>query len=288
MTAEPNPTFARRRLAVRLRALRERDDRSLSDLAAHLNVSLAQASRLDTGARGFQLAQVEELAQWYRLPKAERALLAELVIESRKRAWWQQIDLPDSYRTLIGLEAAAESINEYCSGVISGLLQIPEYAAAAAASGVLDFSEEEVSRAVEVRVHRQRDLERRSPRPYVWVIIDESALARTAGGPAVMARQLARVLEAASLPRTTIQVVGFEAGPYLGTTSSQFILLKMGDDVSDVLYADGPAPSDTDDPTAVAEHTRIWQLLSALALDPQASRLRIQHYLDLCCAADTR
>lgn len=287
VAAEPNPTFARRRLAVRLRALRERDDRSLSDLAGHLGVSLAQASRLDTGARGFQPEQVASLSQWYRLPKAERALLADLVVESRKRAWWQQVELPDSYRTLIGLEQAAESISEYCGTAIPGLLQIHDYAAAAVASSGLDFSEDDVARAAEVRIRRQ-DLLRRPQRPFLWVIIDEHALARGAGGPEVMARQLAQLLQAASATRTTVQVLGFEAGLHIGTVSAQFILLKMGGEVPDVYYADGAFESDSDDPAVVADHVRKWQLLSALALDPTASQARIQEYLHRCRAAGSR
>jgi transcriptional regulator with XRE-family HTH domain len=282
VAAEPNPTFARRRLAVRLRALRERDDRSLSDLAAHLKVSVPQASRLDTGARGFQPEQVEKLADWYQLSTSERALLSELVVESRKRAWWQQVDLHDSYRTLIGLENAAEAISEYCTAAIPGLLQTPEYAAIAAASSRLNVSGEEVTLAAEVRARRQRQFFQRRPRPSMSVIIDELALARTVGGSDVMARQLDRLLEASSAPRTMVQVVGFEAGLHVGTMMGQSILLDMGGAVPDVLYVDEEPPSDTDDANVIDDHRKKLQRLSGVALDLRASRARIEGYLNRC------
>lgn len=278
MASEPNPTFARRRLAVRLRALREQNGRSLSDLAEHLNVSLAQASRLDTGARGFQAEHIDLLARWYGLGKAEHQLLDRLVGESRKRAWWQQIELPNSYRTLIGLEQAADSINEFGGIVLPGLLQTGEYAIAAAIGSSFDLPIEVVEQAIGVRIRRQKILERVSP-PLLWVVIDEALLARTTGSEEVMADQLDHLLAMANRPRVTVQVIGFEAGTHLGGQYSQFILLGMGDEAPGVVYEEGQLdPSDSDDPLVVRTYQRVWDLLRAIALDPEASRARIARY----------
>lgn len=278
VTAEPNPTFARRRLAVRLRALRERDDRSLSDLAGYLGVSLAQASRLDTGARGFQPAQVHKLAEWYRLPESEQALFDELVAESRKRAWWQKVDLADSYRTLIGLERAAESINEFGGVVLPGLMQTREYALAAANASSLNLSEAVVEQAVDVRMRRQRILDSERA-PLLWAVIDEALLARTTGGKAVMTAQLEHLLAMSDESRVTVQVIGFEAGPHLGSRYNQFILLRMRGRVRDVVYQEGLLePTDSDDPLVVDTYQRVWDMLRAIALDPAASRDRIARY----------
>ena len=81
--AEPNPTVARRRLAVRLSRLREEHGRSLEELATFLGVAVPQASRLDTGARGFPRGQVVKLADWYGLTESDSAELLALVAESR-------------------------------------------------------------------------------------------------------------------------------------------------------------------------------------------------------------
>ena len=63
VVAEANPTVARRRLAVYFRRLREQHGVSLEALAKTLDVNYSHASRLDTGARGFQAEDVLTLAR---------------------------------------------------------------------------------------------------------------------------------------------------------------------------------------------------------------------------------
>ena len=278
MPAESNPTVARRRLAVRLRGLREQQGRSLNELASVLSVSLAQASRLDTGARGFKPSNVDTLAEWYGLSPREHTSLQELVAESAKRAWWQQIDLDDSYRSLIGFERRAVSISEFGGAVVPGLLQTGDYANAAASGSSVDLPAGVTEQAVDVRMRRQEVL-RREKAPLLWVVIDEAVLARTTGGREVMSAQLDHLLEAAETPRVTVQIIGFEAGTHLGSRYTQFILLGMGSVVPDVLYHEGMLePTDTDAPAALETYRRVWDMLRALALDPEASRDRILSY----------
>jgi len=278
--AEPNPTVARRRLAVRLSRLREQNGHSLEDLAKFLRVALPQASRLDTGARGVPVGQVKRLADWYGLSESERGELLELVAESRRRAWWQQVELQDSYRTLIGMEQAAESVDEYCSSVVPGLLQTYDYARAVAASSYLEPKQHQVDQAVEVRLRRQEILNRVRP-PDLWVIIDESALARTTGGVDVMRAQLLHLEEMADRPRVTVQVVGFESGTHLGSMNNHFILLRMRGDIPDVLYSEAHGePYDTSAEESISYYRRIWDMMRAVALAPDRSRARITSYLD--------
>ncbi|OLT14229.1 hypothetical protein BJF78_19715 [Pseudonocardia sp. CNS-139] len=216
---EPNPTAARRELALYFRTLREQRRYGLDQLAAYLGVSEAQASRLDKGARGLRPEDVRRLARWYQLPEPERDRLLALSSESRRRGWWQQVDLDESYRTLIGMEQAAHAINEYCGSVIPGLLQTREYAEAAGAAGALDVPRSRVDLAIEVRMRRQQVLDRDSP-PLLWVVLDESALARVAGGRAAMRTQLEHLLAAADRPGVTIQVIGFEYGVHPAATAT--------------------------------------------------------------------
>lgn len=280
MTDEPNPTLARRRLAVRLRAARERNGRTLPDLAAALKVSLPQASRLDSGARGFKPEQIEMLAEWYTLGSAERAQLADLVVESKRRAWWQQVDLADSYRTLIGLEKGARTISEYCSTAVPGLLQTAAYALASASAGAVDRTAGAIDQVVDVRMRRQAEL-MGSNAPTLRVVIDESVLARLTGGPRVMAGQLEHLLVATERPRTIVQVVGFESGTHVGVNVPQFILLDMGPGVLDVVYTESGRldPADTDDVDQVVTYQRYWDLIRAQALNEVDSRNRIGKYL---------
>jgi transcriptional regulator with XRE-family HTH domain len=276
--AEPNPTLARRRLAVRFQKLREQNGRGLDDLATFLGVAMPQASRLDTGARGFQQGHVDKLADWYGLAGAERAELLDLQAESRKRGWWQKVSLFDSYRTFIGMEQAAEVINEYGNSVVPGLLQTRDYARAAAAGGVFDATPQQIEDAADLRIRRQRILDREVP-PVLSVVIDEAVLARTTGGAGVMRAQLAHLEEMSERPRVAVRVVAFEGGVYLGSTKNHFIVLEMGEGLPDILYLEGvTGPEDTKDKATLREYRRAWDQLRAIALDTYASRALIQQY----------
>ena len=159
---EPNPTAARRELALYFRALREQRDIGLDRLADHLGVTEVQASRIDRGVRGIGADDVGRLADWYGLDDAEHRRLVALSAESRKRGWWQKVDLgeigDDSYRTLIGMEQAATAITEFASGVVPGLLQIPAYARAMAAATSIDLAPGQIDIGVDVRMRRQQIL----------------------------------------------------------------------------------------------------------------------------------
>jgi transcriptional regulator with XRE-family HTH domain len=272
---ESNPTVARRRLSVRFRALREEGGHSLKDLAAYLGVPEPQASRLDNGARGFNPGQIRRLADWYGLAASELAELLALGVESRKRSWWQQVDLADSYRTLIGMEQTARSINEFGGTVLPGLLQTPDYARAAARGDTIDARPQQIELAVEVRMRRQQILEG-ADAPTLQVVVDEAVLARRTGGRTVMVEQLDHLEEMSNRPRITVQVVGFEAGSHLGGSLNNFILIQMDDDLPDVLYTDSiRGPEDT---TRIGDYWRVWNELRAVALDQPASRSRIRMY----------
>jgi transcriptional regulator with XRE-family HTH domain len=277
---EPNPTAARRELALYFRTQREQHKYGLDQLAEYLGVSEAQASRLDKGARGLRPDDVRRLADWYRLPDAERDRLMVLASKSRRRGWWQQVDLDDSYRTLIGMEQAAHSINEYCGSVIPGLLQTRDYAVAAGAAGALDVPQAQIDLAIEVRMRRQQVLERDNP-PQLWVVLDESALARVAGGPSVMGAQLQYLMAAADRPGVTVQVIGFEYGVHPGGDSN-FIMIDSSAGLPGLVYVEGlrghwESTMDHD----IRRYRRIWDVLRALALNPRESRDRIAQHIEL-------
>ena len=279
VAVDANPTVARRQLAVFLKRLREQRKRSLDEVAKHLGVAVSQASRLDTGARGYSPDDVGSLASWYGLSETDEASLLALAEESRKRAWWQQVDLMPSYRTLIGMEQAAESINEYTSSVIPGLLQTRDYAQAMIRASELDIRPDRVEQAVAVRMRRQQVLTRERA-PQLWVVIDEAVLARVTGGSSVMRAQLEHLRDVAASPGVTIQVVGFEYGIHPGV-ERQFVLLGMPGELPDVLYTESLAsPTDSSDDRMLQRYRRLWEVLKAIALDPRSSSERIVSYLD--------
>lgn len=278
-----NPTVARVRLAALFREARERAGRSLDDLSRFLHVSAPQASRLDSGARGFRPDDVLQLAEWYGFGEADAQGLLALAEESRRREWWQQVDLPDAYRTLIGMEQAAQTVAEYNINVIPGLLQTHEYAGVAASVGDAEVdpevSAQRIEQAVEVRLRRQAILERRPP-PKLEVVIDESVLARGPRDAGIRLRQLSHLREAADRSNIAVQVIGFEYGLHTGGASSNFILLGMDDGLPDLFYSEGLRGAfASSDPEVLVRNRRVWNELRARALDVFTTKDRIDRYI---------
>jgi hypothetical protein len=161
----------------------------------------------------------------YRLTDEERELLAELAVSGKARAWWQPFNLPYYYATYVGLEADATSIRDFAMGVLRGLLQTAEYAKIIVRAAALDLSDESVQQRVQTRLERQRHVLHEAGTEFS-AIIDESALRRVVGGPAVMQDQLKALVTSSEMPNVTIRLVPFAAGP-LPVLTNKFIILSF-------------------------------------------------------------
>jgi len=208
-----------------LRARRTALGITVEDAANHLLVSASKISRIETGQRNITARDIRDLAVLYRLTDEERELLAELAVSGKTRAWWQPFDLPYYYSTYVGLEADATSIRDFAIGALPGLLQTAEYAEAVARAAALDRSEESIRQRVQTRLERQRRVLHEAGTNFS-AMIDESALRRVVGGPAVMQNQLKTLATASELPNVTIRVVPFTAGP-LPVPTNKFIILSF-------------------------------------------------------------
>jgi transcriptional regulator with XRE-family HTH domain len=277
-----NPTVARIRLAAHFKEARERAGKSLDDLSRFLGISAPQASRLDSGARGFRPRDVPRLAEWYGFDQSDAKHLVALAEESRRREWWQQVDLPDAYRTYIGMEQEARAISEYHVNVVPGLLQTPGYARVAASVGDKSADPqaraERIDSAVDVRLRRQEILDRRDP-PRLTVVIDEAVLARGPRDPAIRRGQLEHLRASADKANITVQIIAFEYGLHTGA-SSNFILLDMAGRTPDLFYSEGLGSGfASSDPTILENNSEVWTELRAKALDTLMSKDRIDRYL---------
>ena len=110
------------------------------------------------------------------------------------------------FRDLVETERTAVSIQTYESYLVPGLLQTEEYARHAVSATRPMLSEDEIARAVTLRMTRQEILRRDEP-PRLWAIIDESVLRREVGGKDAMRAQAERLLEVGQWPHVAIQVV---------------------------------------------------------------------------------
>ncbi|WP_416970358.1 DUF5753 domain-containing protein [Streptomyces sp. 4F14] len=119
----------------------------------------------------------------------------------------------DGFPEYLGYEARAVEIRLFTLGIVPGLLQTPEYAAAMAdgdvrRGAITEFQAEE---RLSLLARRQALVDR-TPAPMFYVVMDESSLLRPVGGSAVMATQFDRLLAFAELPSTVLQVAPYSLG----------------------------------------------------------------------------
>jgi transcriptional regulator with XRE-family HTH domain len=215
-----------RRLARILRRLREGTGLTIEQVAQKLELSPSTISRIETAQVGVRPRDVRELLDVYEVTEVRRAELLELARTSRQQPWWYEYrEVPAA--SLVGYEYDAASIRQYNAMVLPGLFQTREYASEVLRSIRPDAPAEEIEQRLELRMHRQ-DLLTQKGAPELWIILDEATLHRPIGGPAVMRTQLQRLIDVSALPKVTLQVLPFSAGPHAGL-DGDFTLYSFSD-----------------------------------------------------------
>lgn len=270
MASEKNPTLRRRQLGFLLRQLRTERGLSIDEVTERAMFSATKLSRLETGRVGASPRDIRDLCIVYGITdSAEREQLMALAREGKQRGWWQEFDLP--YANYVGLEAEAASISQYESDIVPGLLQVEGYARAIFQAGDPPLDTSAIEGRIQARIRRQALLDR-DDAPLLHCILDEGALRRPIGGPAVMHAQLARVISAAGLPKVTFQVIPFAVGAHPGLDSN-FVILEIAEPtVNDVVYVEGAVGNIYLETAAdLVRYRRIFSRLQSMALDPEGS-----------------
>jgi hypothetical protein len=112
---------------------------------------------------------------------------------------------PESLNRYTRLESLAEVVRTYEPQVIPALLQVEAYARAILTRYCPDADDSEITRLVELRMHRQARL--REPRFRLWAVIDEAALRSREAGPQAMRFQIAHLINMAEEANVTLQLV---------------------------------------------------------------------------------
>jgi transcriptional regulator with XRE-family HTH domain len=229
-------TFRSWHLGRELRKFREAAGWEAKQVGQALSCSASRISRIESGEIKPSRQDVEELLDLYEVPAGDqhRQALQELAEGLRERGWWQQFDAPvSSYRTLIALEAEADT--ERCVELvrIPGLLQTRGYAHLIISTGPDRLGERAVQELVEVRMKRQAAVLSREPHPLVLdAIIGEAALRDMASFGQVAVDQLQHLAATAALPHVTVRILPFRAGSHGASLGSHTVLqhseLSMG------------------------------------------------------------
>ncbi|WP_299536788.1 helix-turn-helix transcriptional regulator [uncultured Streptomyces sp.] len=193
--------------------------------------------------------------------------------DSFERAWGELRNgsLLEGFPEYVGHEARAAEIRLFEVGVIPGLLQIPEYAAALGNGHVKrgTITPEQAAERVEFLTTRQAALVRRVP-PVMIVVLDESCIRRPVGGPDVMDRQLTHLVEFAQLPHTVLQVTPYTLGEL--RPFNRVVNLLTLSDRSVLSYVESETSGQLDrELTSVLPLIRAYHQLQTVALSQEAS-----------------
>jgi transcriptional regulator with XRE-family HTH domain len=257
----------RRRLGTELRKLRERTDYTTTSAADALDdFSQSKVSRLERGVAKPKVRDVHALAELYGADEETIEGLKELARESKSTGWWHSAaqSLPDRFRPYVGYEAEAIEINNFESYFIPGLLQTESYARELFETAI-DISPTGVEQRTEIRMGRQRRLTEPTPLDF-WAVIDETALRRQVGDPAVMYEQLSTLVNRCKLKNVAIQVIPLNTAH--AAPGWNFHLLGFeGPDDKPVLYVDMfPGGMASSNAAEIERARRLWEHLRGKSL----------------------
>jgi transcriptional regulator with XRE-family HTH domain len=218
--ADPKSTIRSRELGDALRLAMERAGLNGKKTAGMLGWSETRVSRLLTGSRGVNEADISALLALCMVTGEERDRLLRLAREQDIPGWLQQHGsrLPEQIKTLVAHEAKATVITDFQALVIPGLLQTGDYARAMLErSGTVPAGE--IQDRVAARLGRQ-SLFSRDYRPNCTFYLHEFVLTLPVGGPVVMSEQLHHLLRMGVRSYITIRVVPAGIGAHAGLAGS--------------------------------------------------------------------
>lgn len=252
MSRGTDPSQHRRRLRVELRRAREDAGLSQRDAAEALEWSLSKLIRIEGGTVSLSVTDLRALLRLYGVPQdaPKTQALVEAARGSKGQPWWaeyRQLVSPQ-FEQYLSYETAATSFHVYHPSLVPGLLQTADFAASLLAPA---FPRDLADHLVRLRLRRQENVYDGEGHgeghgdgdngaaggrggPQLRFVLDEAALHRHIGGPAVMLGQLARLRELAEHDHVSLRVIPFSEGAY-AALGGAFVVLGFPDD-DDVLF----------------------------------------------------
>jgi transcriptional regulator with XRE-family HTH domain len=238
-----SPSVRRRRLGSELRRLREAHFYDLEEVAERLGLAPSPLSRIEMSIAPLRTTYLAAMFEMYGiLDPEQRQVMSDMARNGHRKGWWGTYDdvLPTGMDIYAGLEAEATALQVFENRVIHGLLQTEHYARTVLATMHMKHNYQQIERAVELRIQRQRALTQVDPLR-LWLILDETAIGHMVGSPEIMHGQLTHLLEANSWPNVTLQVLPLSSGVHPGLSGS-FTILEFSERTdSDVVYTEGVA-----------------------------------------------
>lgn len=238
MAEGPGRTLRRRKLGKELRRHREAAGLKVGDVAKYAGLQPGTISKIENSRQAILPRNVRLLLQACGVGAPIMDTLMRLAEESDDRSWWMAYSdtIPEGFEVYIDLESDAEEIRTYTSELVDGLLQTARYAKALALASYPDIDDDHLQRLVEVRLGRQKILDRDRP-PRLTIVANEAVVLRQVGGQDVMTEQVGHLMDLSCRPNITLQVLPFDTGAHPAMKTS-FTLLGFpeGFDDMDCVY----------------------------------------------------
>jgi len=203
-------------LGQQLREMRESRKLTLRAVGDFIKRDPSTVSRIESGMLP---ARVPEVLAYLDIcgvdDRQRREDLKTMSEDAWQKGWWDGFtaNVASSLIDWIWLESRASEILSFQVGVVPGLLQTRDYAEALIRADPPGASEEQIDRFVALRMTRQERLAGDDP-VKLSTVIDEGALRRLVGGPAVMRAQLAHLRSMARHQHVEVLVLPASAGAH--------------------------------------------------------------------------
>ncbi|WP_433329095.1 helix-turn-helix domain-containing protein [Spirillospora sp. CA-294931] len=202
-------------IAFELRRQRQEQDLSLAAVGDIIGRDRSLVARVESGETKLQVAHADRLDRAWSGGGFFRRMV-NFAKAGHDVEW---------FKTHLELEAIASELRIWELGWIPGLFQTEAYARAMfEVAGV-----EDMEKPLAARLARQTSLTR-SPRPLVWVFLDQGVIDQPVGGPEVMREQLSKLLDLARLPNITVRIMPRSVGAHVGRDGSFKIMTVAGAD----------------------------------------------------------
>lgn len=235
---EADPMYLRKRLSSQLQAARKKAGYSQPDVANEMVWSLSKVMRLESGRTKISINDLRALISFYGLPDSAATELLASAQDARRQPWWQEYRnlLSEGFKSYLGYEASASVIRNYELLFVPGLLQTEEYARVVLSQSIVPEKEE----LLELRMRRQERMLQQDSDTELRFLIDEAALRRVVGTPALMQAQLAHLRAVSELPNVSMAVIPFKRGLY-PLLRSPYVIFEFSVPEQDmVVYLENP------------------------------------------------
>ncbi|MFF3598290.1 helix-turn-helix domain-containing protein [Kitasatospora indigofera] len=259
------------------RHAREAAGYSQAGLAKLLHCDRTLITRIENGGRIPQEKFIKQCD--------EVLLMGGLLIRIWKRVdWYAEVEHPDWFQRFAQMEAEAVSLRKYQVQLVPGLLQTEDYARALFARGAAAGNPDLIEERVAARLSRQHRF-LVDGGPLLVVVLDESAIRRVIGGPAVMRDQMDHLLTVARQCNIAIQVAPFGLVD-LAPPKTSMTLIKLPDGHEWVYSESLGRGHFSDDPSVLTAHTRTYDVLRADVLSSRESMALITSAMEGYSAHD--